>query len=372
MAVRRQVLRDSGVNVVLAFLLAMALCFNGRPSAAREGGARLSPVRVEKVVQREVRPYVRLIGTSRVFRKSRVAFEVEGRVVAFEARRGEPVDRGEILARIDNTAIALQLEQARAELREAEANFENAALELQRNRLLYEKKSVSSREYDDARFRAGALEHRIAALKARIGTIKNDLSRCRVRAPFAGFVVQEHTEVGQWAKKGGAVAEIDDIDPILVLVPVPDRYVGFVKPGREIELRFAGIEGKGGRKGLVRSVVPEGNEEARTFPVEIEVPNPDGALLAGLSCEVRLPVGDLERRILVPKDAVVPGGDTYHVYVIQDGKAQRVTVEKGLAYEGRLAVKGDLAPGDRVVIEGNERLRPGEGVRILEGGAAQR
>ena len=369
---RRQVVRGSCGIATVAFLLAVAFFSPGGHSEAQEGGPRLSPVRVESVVQREVRPYVRLIGTSRAFRKSRVAFEVEGRVVAFDARRGGAVDRGGILARIDSTDIALQLQQAKAEVREAEAHFENAALELQRNRLLYQKKSVSSREYDDARFRAGALENRIAALKARIGTIENDLSRCRVRAPFAGFVVQEHSEVGQWAKKGGAVADIVDIDPILVRVPVPDRYVGFVKPGQEIDLRFQGLVAKGARKGFVRNVVPEGNEEARTFPVEITVPNPDGALLAGFSCEVRLPVGTLEPRILVPKDAVVPGGGTYHVYVIQDGKAQRVTVEKGLAYEGRLAVKGDLAPGDMVVVEGNERLRPGEGVRILEDGAAQR
>jgi RND family efflux transporter MFP subunit len=317
------------------------------------------------VEQREVRPYVRLIGTSRAFRRSLVASEVAGRVVAVEARRGERVERNGTLTRIDPTVFRLRLEEARAQLREARANQENLELELERTRTLLEQKSISNREYDDARFRARAAESRIEALKARIETLEHDLSRCTVRAPFGGFVVEEHTELGQWVREGGTIAEIADIDPILVTVPVPDRYVRHVAEGQALSLRFDGLGEGADRTGEVRSVVPVGNEEARTFPVEILVPNPEGDLLSGFSCRVLVPVGEEETRLLVPKDAVVPGeAGSFHLFAVREGRAVRVEVDKGQDHDGSVAVRGPVEPGDAVVVEGNERLFPGQPVRV--------
>ncbi len=349
-----------GVLSVLAGLMGPVALW-----AQDQRASNAAPVRVAPVVRQEVRPYVRLIGTSRAFRHSLVASEVEGRVVAFEARRGEKVDRNGLLARIDPKVFRLQLKEARAQLREAEANHERAKLELQRIRTLYEGKSVSSREYDDVRFQAGALESRIRALEARIESILHDVNRCTVRAPFAGFVVEEHAEVGQWVREGGGVAEVADIDPILVTIPVPDRYVRFVGSGQAISLVFDGLGEDGEREGTVRSVVPAGNEQARTFPVEVLVPNPEGELLAGFSCVARIPVGGETPRLLVPKDALVPGeADAYHVFLVRDGKAEQVAVERGQAHGERVVVKGALDADEPVVVEGNERLRPGQPVVV--------
>ena len=244
-----------------------------------------------------------------------MASEVEGKVIAFSVRRGEAVKQNGLLARIDQRALTIDLDFARAQIREAEKNHENAKLELKRSEVLFNKKSISSREYDDVRFQAGALESRIRALQARIEAIKYDLERCTVKAPFAGFVVEEHTEVGQWAKKGGAIVEIVDIDPMVVTVPVPDRYVLFMKPGQKLQVLFHSLGDDGMLEGTVRALVPAGNENARTFPAEILVPNSDSLLLAGMSCEVRFPVGPAEEHILVHKDAVMAaGGDEYSLF----------------------------------------------------------
>ena len=354
---------DRAIRAGVVWLLLAAAAPS--PAASQpEGEAGPAPVRVAPVVQREVRPYVRLIGTSRAVRRSLVASEVEGRVVAVEARRGERVERNGILARIDPTVFRLRLEEARAQLQEARADYENLQLELDRVRTLLERKSISNREYDDARFRARASESRIQALKARIETLEHDLNRCTIHAPFAGFVVEEHTELGQWVREGGTIAEMADIDPILVTVPVPDRYVRWVEPGQELSLRFDGLGEAADRTGRVRSVVPVGNEEARTFPMEILVPNPEGDLLAGFSCEALIPVGEEEVRLLVPKDALVAGeAGTFHLFVVRDGTALRVEVEKGQAHDGSVVVSGALNAGEAVVVEGNERLFPGQPVR---------
>jgi RND family efflux transporter MFP subunit len=275
------------------------------------------------------------------------------------------VEENGLLARIDQKALLIDLEFARAQLGEAKKNHENAKLELTRSEVLFKQKSISSREYDDVRFQAAALGSRIRALQARIEAIRHDLMRCAVRAPFAGFVFEEHTEVGQWAKKGGAIAEIIDIDPMLVTAPVPDRYVRFIEQGQKLRIYFQTMSDDGILEGTVRALVPKGNESARTFPVEILLPNPEGLLLAGMSCEVRFPIGPPKEHILVNKDAVVAGGDKYHVFAVRDKKARLVPVEKGQAYDGYVVVHGDVQAGEPVVIEGNERLRPGQAVMIL-------
>jgi RND family efflux transporter MFP subunit len=300
-----------------------------------------------------------------------VASEVEGKVIAFGVRRGEAVEENGILARIDPRALSIDLEFARAQLMEAQKNYENANLELQRSEKLIRQKSISSREYDDVRFQAAALESRIRALRSRIEAIRYDLERCTVRAPFSGFVVAEHTEVGQWAKKGGAIAEIADLDPIVVTVPVPDRYVRFMEPKQKLRVLFHALGQEATVEGTVRALVPEGNENARTFPLEILVPNAENRLLAGMSCEVQFPVGPERDQNLVHKDAVVAGGDTFHVFAVREGKAVLVPVEKGQAYDGSVVVQGDLREGETIVVEGNERLQPGQAVEIIHQEAAE-
>jgi len=289
------------------------------------------------------RPGATLIGTVFPFRRSAVAGEAEGLVVEFPVRRGQRVEKGQVLARIQEQPYRLRLKAARAGLAEARENEAEARSELRRISALFEKKSVSSRTYDETAYRVKALRARIMALEAKIETIAYDMSRCTVKAPFDGFVVEEHIQVGQWIKRGGTVVTLAQMDPVLVVVPVPDRYVH-----------------------RVRSVIPQGDEKARTFPVEIEVRNRDLSLLAGMSCKVKLPVGSPKEALVVSKDAVVTRRRGSHLFVVRDEKAVLVPVRRGEASGDRVAVYGELSAGEWVVVEGNERLRPGQPVRPME------
>ncbi|MCP4667827.1 MAG: efflux RND transporter periplasmic adaptor subunit, partial [Deltaproteobacteria bacterium] len=326
-----------------------------------------SPVVVEKVVRKHVRPMVTLIGTAEPHRRSVVAPQVEGLVIDFPVGKGQKIAKGDILVRIERVPLLLQLKAARANLGEAKENHKNALSELKRTTALYKRKSVSNKAYDGALYKANALKKKIMALEARIETIQYDIEKCMIRAPFAGFVVEEHTQLGQWLKEGGEVVTIVEIDPILVSIPVPDRYIHSLKVGQEVDLTFDFLPGDKTRKGAVRDIIPAGNEKARTFPVLIRVANHDLTILAGMSCKVSFPVGKPEKKLLVDKDAVVTGGRGHQVFVVRHGKAVPVQVKKGPAYGSLVVVEGDLSAGDMVVIEGNERLRPGQEVQVKTG-----
>ncbi|MBW2347607.1 MAG: efflux RND transporter periplasmic adaptor subunit [Deltaproteobacteria bacterium] len=351
-------------------VLTAGLCIlqTGWYPAAQAGSPRQAqaPVVVEKVRKVRIRPEATLIGTVFPFRRSAVAGEAEGLVVEFPVRRGQRVEKGQVLARIQEQPYRLRLKAARAGLAEARENEAEARSELRRISALFEKKSVSSRTYDETAYRVKALRARIMALEAKIETIAYDMSRCTVKAPFDGFVVEEHIQVGQWIKRGGTVVTLAQMDPVLVVVPVPDRYVHSLKAGRSVSLEFDYLPRNPLRKGRVRSVIPQGDEKARTFPVEIEVRNRDLSLLAGMSCKVKLPVGSPKEALVVSKDAVVTRRRGSHLFVVRDEKAVLVPVRRGEATGDRVAVYGELSAGEWVVVEGNERLRPGQPVRPME------
>ena len=324
-----------------------------------------APVVVEQVVRKVVRPNTTLIGTAEPAMKSTVASEIESLVVGFPVRKGQRVRKGDVLARIEKTTLILDLRQARALLAETEENYKDAQSELRRSEKLFKQKTISSRKYDEDVHKAAALKQKILALEAKIEAIEHDIKRCTIRAPFSGFVVEEHTQIGQWLKKGSAVVTLANLDPILVTVPVPDRYINAVEAGQVLELEFDFLPENRRRKGSVRHIIPQGNERARTFPVQISLPNKDVSILPGMSCKVSLSVGRAYEASLVSKDAVVTSGDEHHVFAVRDGKAVMVSVEKGQADGSKVVVEGKLRAGESVVVEGNERLRPGQAVKII-------
>ncbi|MCD6298269.1 MAG: efflux RND transporter periplasmic adaptor subunit, partial [Deltaproteobacteria bacterium] len=312
------------------------------------------------------RPVIALIGTAMPNRKSIVAPEIEGLVTNFPVTKGQKIKKGDVLVRVERKPLLLELKFAEANLAEAKENYENAFSELTRSKELLKKKSISSRAYDDALYTANASSKKIMALKAKIELIQYRIEKCVISAPFGGFVVAEHTQVGQWLKKGDEVVSIIEINPILVMVPVPDRYIHFLRKGQQVDLELDFLPGNKTRKGLVRNIIPEGNEKSRTFPVQISLTNKDLSILAGMSCKVSFPVGEPYEALLVHKDAVVTSGDSHHIFVVRNGKAMSVSVDKGRAYGSLVVVRGKLTGGEMVVVEGNERLSSGQEVRSIE------
>jgi RND family efflux transporter MFP subunit len=355
-----------GLHIVFILSVLVWVALPISKVAGQPSGEEASPVVVERVISNSVRPTVSLIGTAKPHRKSVVSPEIEGVVAAFPVKKGQKIKKGEVLARVETRPFLLELKFAKANLAEEKVNHENAISELKRVRELFKKKSISSRSYDDAFHSANALEKRILGLEARIETIQYHIEKCVIKAPFGGFVVEEHTQIGQWLKKGAEIVTIVEIDPILVTTPVPDRYIHFVKVGLKVDLEFDFLPNNKTRKGMVRDIIPEGNEKARTFPVQISVANNDFSILAGMSSKVCFSVGRSHKALLVSKDAVVTNREGHQVFLVKDGKALLVPIKKRQAYGSLVVVEGKLSEGDMVVVEGNERLRSGQKVSIVE------
>ena len=367
MAKKVFIVRYISASKIILFVLAIFLvgAFDSVGGAEQEK-PKPRPVKVEKVIKKSVRPYITLIGTAEPSMKSTAASEVQGLVIDFPVRAGQAVREGDILARVESTPLLHELKQAEAGLAEAEANYQNALADFETKEALFKTKAISSRDYDDIRFRVNALNQKIAALKAKIEPIHYQIDKCVIRAPYLGVITEEHTQKGQWLTRGGPVVTLVNLDPIRVSVPVPDRYIQSIKPGDRVQLDIEFVTKGKKITGRVSYIIPQGNEKARTFPVHVLVENRNNEIMPGMSAQVHFPTGEPYEALLIHKDAFSGNGEQDHVFVIRDGKAELVSVKKGRAYGSLVVTEGSLSAGEMVVVEGNERLRPGQEVEAIE------
>lgn len=411
---------------ILAVLLALLI---GEAARAQNPPA---PVSVAKVIERTVSSSQRFVGTLQPVRSSTVGSAVDGRVSEYPINEGDRVTKGQALCKLRTQTIQIELEAARAELQlrrqelaelnngsrpeeiqQAEARMAAAGAllkyrkaRLERTQALFERQNISEEELDEAVSAAqqaeqnslvtkaafslvvaGPRKERIAQARARfakqaeeVRRIEDRLAKYTIVAPFDGYIVTEHTEIGQWVKQGDPVAEVIELDQVDVEVTVLENYIPYVRVGAEANVEIGAHSDKL-FTGHVVLIVPRADLRSRSFPVKIRLENRsvDGEplLKAGMFAHVTLPVGDPTKAKLVPKDALVLGGPTPVVYVVdfagenpRQGTVRLVPVQLGVASEGLIQIKGDVKVGQSVVVQGNERLRPGQGV-IAQAGRAK-
>lgn len=346
------------------------LMLAGMPTVAvagpgQKGGGR-APARVEvaPVIEKTVRSRVTLVGTAEPWTETVVASETAGLVRQMRVDEGDRVRENQTLCAQDATQLKLKIEAARASVSEAEADKIRKEREWERQKRLYSIHSVSKKSYEDAQFEAKAAVNRVARLQVELYALLDQEKKKVVYAPVTGTVVKRHTLVGQWLGQGGPVVTLAVLDPIRVMVPVPERYITHIKRGDASEVVFDALPGQV-FKGVVDTIIPRADGATRAFPVRIRIPNPETTLKAGMLGRATLAVGNPHKAVLVPKDALVLSGSGKSVFVINDRKAHRIDVKTGPACGGLVEVEGLLKPGQRVAVRGNERLAPDQPVTII-------
>ena len=354
--IRLSILSVTSATVLLIFLSSPSF---GQPPM---------PVVVRPVVQAVRAPRVELVGTALAARISRVAAEVAGLVKAVHFEAGDRVEDGAVLVELDRANQELGLRAARAGLAGARVRLQEARSDLARSRTLRQTKTVSAQDYEKDVYRVRNMEQAVLTAEAEVARLADTISRMTVKAPFRGYTVERATEVGQWLNPGAAVATLMDLSRIKVRVALPERYVGEIKAGDEALVVFDAL---GDKKfsGRVSVVIPLADANSRSLPVEVTLENPQAEIKAGLLARVVL-TGTERRLLLAPKDALVLDRGKSVVFVLKNGTVTPVDVVVGEAHDGSVEVAGELKPGDRVVVQGNERLQPGQKVRVLENGAS--
>jgi len=323
------------------------------------------PVRVAVVEKKMVSDQISLIGTAEAIAISKVAAEVAGVVEYFPVKEGDFVKKGDLLARLRSIDLELRLKGTIAEKGQIAANLENAEKELSRVSKLKDTQSIAETKYDFALFAHRALAKKLQQKEAEIEQLEYEIKQKKVVSPFSGFVAEEHTQVGEWVSPGGAVVTLLDLGQIQINVDLPERYAAMLSPKGEVKIVVKSVSNEV-RTGKIYALIPQGDTASRTFPVKIHLSNPEFKIKSGMEALVTFDLEAKKSALLIPKDAVVTAGDNRLVFYVSEGKALPANVKILGYYDGDVAVEGDLIPGKQVIIRGNERLRPGQPVSVID------
>jgi RND family efflux transporter MFP subunit len=349
-----------------AALMSAAPTAQGQPMMAR--GVEVAEARFE-----EVAPTIRLVGTVRPRLRTILAAEVSGLVSALPVDEGDRVEKGQAICQLREDQRRLAVQEAEGRLSQLEdgvfersAELRKAAFEAERMEGLYKLERCTEKEFRDAMAEHEAAQgrqrqaaHAVVSQQALLDRLKDDLERMSIRAPFDGVVVSKRTEVGSWVDQGGAVVELIDLSTARVRVNVPESAAGWCKPG-EAAVVFLDALGRS-FEGRVARRIPDADPQARTVPVEVDVANEDGLLMAGMFARVAVPNGPRARSLVVPKDAVVVRGQQQVMFVVtqtSDGTMATPMAVTIISEIGdRVAVSSEgLTEAARVVVRGNEYM----------------
>lgn len=346
-------------------------------AAAQEGPTR---VRVDPVTVEPLAQTVPVLGRIVPRRTGEVAARIDGPIEHFEVEVGDRVGEGEVIARLNTEILSAirdqragEWERAKAELAVRRAELELNQQELERLTRLRESAAFSQARFDDKRQEVNINQARVQAAQSALTTARAllDLAEihlryAEIRAPYEGVITQRMNEEGAYVQSGTALVRMMSDRRLEVEADVPSSRLSGLHPGREVVV----VLDNGTRyPAVVRAIVPAENPLSRTRPVRL-IPDFRGStnpLAAEQSVTVEVPVGEQRDIVTVHKDAVIQGPNGALVFVVAGDEAERRSVTLGEAVGSRFEVLSGLEAGEKVVVRGNERLRPGEKVVVEEG-----
>ncbi|HKU14788.1 MAG TPA: efflux RND transporter periplasmic adaptor subunit [Steroidobacteraceae bacterium] len=288
---------------------------------------------------------------------ARLATSAEGRL-EYVAEVGTRVRAGERVAKLEDEAVRLRVDDAKAEV--ARIDSQRAMSERQLQRLEKVGSTISQTQLDEVRSQLAVLTAQLQQAQVRQRAAQHDLDQTELRAPFAGIVTERLAQRGEYVATGAAIAHLVDTAHIEARVQAPLTLVGMVRPDMELPVKIADRQ----ITASVRTVVPVGEERSRQFELRLTLAN--NALSVGTAIEVGLPEREASESLVVPRDAIAVRQDgNYVMRVRPDSTAERVAVTS-VATDGNLVtIRGPVAAGDVVVVRGVERLQHGQRVTIL-------
>lgn len=345
------------VAVVLAIVLAVVGAGYWHSEGARAQGQQqagrqapspaveAAPVKVDRVTT-----VIDAVGTLEPAEFVSLAPEIEGTLAEILFREGTPVQAGQVLVRLDDAILKAELAKSRAELVLADANFERADT-------LLRQRSGTQRARDEA-FAA------LQSARASVQLAQTQLDKTVLRAPFDGILGLRAVSKGEFVSRGDTLVTLQSIDPLKVDFRVPETLLSSIRVGQKITLRTDALPGRS-FEGEIYALDPQLDVNGRALRIRAEVGNRDQVLRPGLFARVGIAASSRDNAVLIPESAVVPEGNGRYVFRIVDGKAVRTEVRLGQRRTGEVEIVEGLSPGDVVVTGGQQRVRPGAAVEVV-------
>ncbi|WP_053954804.1 efflux RND transporter periplasmic adaptor subunit [Inediibacterium massiliense] len=384
------------IAILLTFLLSIQLILTGCGKKEEKVKANsLKPVSVEDVNEQSYSEEIDLSGNIKPSQTVKIAYKIPGGVVSnIFVEEGDVVKKNDVLIKLDAYDYTLNVDATNAKLESSRMKMDSqvpskieqakAALDLieknyERMKNLYEEGAISTAQLDEIQTKYIAAKNTYQeALDAKVYTkieleqakaakdkAQSDLSDTTLTSPIDGIVLKKIAEVGETVGQGYPVMVLGNLNQVEMEIGVADASINKIVKGQKAKVYVYGVEKE--FEGVVSEVGAVADEKTRTFPVKIIIDNKDHKLKPGMMGKVRIPL-DKKKAVLVPVDAVLntPQGAAVFVYDSEKKKVSKRKVVPGDIIHDKIEIKEGLKLGEKIVIEGQLKLKNDEAVHVEE------
>lgn len=328
-----------------------------------------TPVEVKGVIARKQNLEVTVTATSTGVIKSEVEASITaqrtGKIAKLYAEEGDLVKAGALIAELDTSEVMANLNMAKADLKKAEVDLDNARNEYKRKEALFREELVTQQQFDNAKKILSIAEAGLEMAKAAVDVAELQYRYSFIRSPVDGVISERPVDVGDTATPGPVIASVVDPRNLYINAPIDEADVGSVMLGQTVRITFDAYLGRVfyGRVIRISPVVTGAKLEARTFEVRVSVPGDGIVLKPGMSADVEIITGEAKDTLVVPSQAVIEKGEEKIVYVFEGGRARQRKVEIGIYNWNFTEIRRGVVEGEKIIITPD---KPGfkEGIRI--------
>jgi RND family efflux transporter MFP subunit len=372
------------VIVVLALSLSILGCNgNAKPAVNKQTETEAQTVEVVAVASQKLATVFTLPAQLVPFQSVDIHPKVTGFVDMIRVDRGSRVHKGELIIRLSAPELVAQRAQAASALRAAEAQLTTAQAKLTSDQGTYLHMAsaaktpgvvaendvmVASQTASADQGQVQSAENNVAAARDALRSVAQLESYLNIYAPFDGIVTTRNLHpgalVGPASGQSGMMPIVQIVDTVhlRLVVPVPEAYVGEMQVGQQVAFTVPAYPGQTFHAPIAR-ISHDVELNTRTMPVELDIRSTDSRLAPGSYSSVQWPVHRAMPTMFVPVSAVTNDQQRTFVERVRDGKAEWVDVVTGLSVAGNIEVFGDLKPGDEVIRNATDAIRPGQQVK---------
>jgi RND family efflux transporter MFP subunit len=315
-------------------------------------------VEVDTVNAEKIARQIWVPGTVQSKTDSDISAEVAGRIT-WMAEVGDLVEAGDVLAKLDDQMLQLNLLQNQSNIIRWEARVDLLNSKRTRFTSMAMQNNTSKDQLDEITAELAIARQELAQAKIQRKQTEFQISQSEVKAPFKSLVVERRQTPGEYSAIGQGLMRIVDTSNIEASIKAPLSAVPFIQQGMEVQVK----NGDKVMSETIRTIVPVGNSQSRMMEVRVALNSGDFAI--GSAVRVALPHSQYHQANTVPRDALVLRKSGAFIYQIdKDNVAQQVMIETGIGVGDRIEIIGPIVADSPVVIRGAERLRPGQKVRF--------
>lgn len=341
----------SGLPALLCVLLVGA-CQPKQPSEAENSEEEARPVPVETSAPVRGDVYAMYTGTAPIeaFAEADVIAKVGGEVRELLVEEGDDVRKGQVLARLDGERLRLELNESEAKLRKLQRDYE-------RNIDLKAKGLISDGDFEK-------IKYEMEALEAAFNLAGLELDYTQIRAPIDGVVAQRFVKLGNTISEGEALFRVTSLDPLVTYLHVPEREYRNIDPGQPVGIEIDALPGETIVASVSR-VSPVVDPQTGTFKITVEIVDEKRRIKPGMFGRIGVIYDVHHNALQIPRSAIIEDQGATSVFIVEDGRALRRTVETGYSNRGMVEVVSGLDDDERVVTVGQSSLKQDSRVTVI-------